>query len=80
MSVPCGICGQPTRFTSIKRCDRCYELESRILRSMGLAQGVIAAAGSTRTARSREGAGRPELQLAVLPHQKDRLRYARSNG
>ena len=39
--VPCGICGTPTPMTGTKRCDRCYELESRIHSNPALARQIL---------------------------------------
>lgn len=40
-TVPCGICGVPTRMLGTKRCDRCWELETRIRYDMELAKQII---------------------------------------
>lgn len=29
-TVPCKTCGEPTKFTGTKRCNNCYEVESRL--------------------------------------------------
>jgi hypothetical protein len=29
-TVPCGTCGVPTRMTGTKRCDGCWEVETRL--------------------------------------------------
>jgi len=29
-TVPCELCGEPTPMMGTKRCDRCFELESRL--------------------------------------------------
>ena len=39
--VPCGLCGTPTPMTGTKRCDRCWELESRIHGDPALAQKIL---------------------------------------
>lgn len=39
--VPCGICGEPTRMTATKRCDRCWELEGHIQRDPELARKIL---------------------------------------
>ena len=39
--VPCGICGDPTRMTGTKRCDRCWELERRIEDDPKLAKLIL---------------------------------------
>lgn len=41
--IPCGICGRPTRYLGTKRCDRCWELESRINADPHLARRILAA-------------------------------------
>jgi hypothetical protein len=41
--VPCELCGTPTRATSTKRCDGCWELETRIKRNPKLAARILAA-------------------------------------
>lgn len=40
-NVPCGLCGTPTPMTGTKRCDRCWELESRIYGDPVLAQKIL---------------------------------------
>ena len=30
-SIPCEICGEPTMMLGTKRCDPCWEIESRIV-------------------------------------------------
>lgn len=42
-TVPCGLCGKPTRMTGTKRCDGCWELESRIQGDPVLAAKILAA-------------------------------------
>lgn len=34
-TVPCAICGTPTPMLGTKRCDPCWELESRITHDCG---------------------------------------------
>jgi hypothetical protein len=29
-TVPCATCGEPTHMTGTERCDRCYEVETRL--------------------------------------------------
>lgn len=41
-TVPCGLCGTPTRMTGTKRCDRCFELEGRVRRQPDIARRVLA--------------------------------------
>lgn len=41
-TVPCGLCGRPTRMLGTKRCDRCWELESRIQADPKLAREILA--------------------------------------
>jgi len=41
--VPCGICGTPTRMLGTKRCDPCWELETRIRHAPELARKILAA-------------------------------------
>jgi hypothetical protein len=43
-TVPCVWCSVPTRMIETRRCDRCYELESRIRGDLALAQKMIAQA------------------------------------
>jgi hypothetical protein len=45
--VPCELCGTPTRATSTKRCDGCWELETRIKRNPKLAARILAAHSET---------------------------------
>lgn len=40
-TVPCGLCLQPTNMTGTKRCDRCWELESRIKADEKLAKRIL---------------------------------------
>ena len=37
----CGLCGKPTRMTGTKRCDGCWELESRIRRDPEIARRIL---------------------------------------
>lgn len=39
--VSCGICGKPTRMLGTKRCDGCWELETRIHRDPELARQIL---------------------------------------
>jgi len=41
--VPCGLCGRPTRMLITKRCDPCWELETRIHAAPELARRILAA-------------------------------------
>jgi hypothetical protein len=38
---PCELCDTPTQMTGTKRCNRCWELESRIERDPQLAQKIL---------------------------------------
>jgi hypothetical protein len=40
-TVPCEICGKPTRMIGTRRCDRCWELEMRITHDPELAGKII---------------------------------------
>ena len=40
-TVPCGICGIATRMTGTKRCDRCWELETRIKADPEIARQIL---------------------------------------
>jgi hypothetical protein len=42
-SVPCELCGDSTIYTGTKRCDRCYELETRIKKAPGIACRILLA-------------------------------------
>ena len=44
--VPCELCGQPTLATMTKRCDRCWELETRIYRDPELARKILRELGA----------------------------------
>jgi len=41
-TVPCGICGLSTTVLRTRRCDRCWELESRIENDPRLACEILA--------------------------------------
>jgi hypothetical protein len=41
-TIPCGICGIATRMRTTKRCDRCWELETRIKASPDIARWILA--------------------------------------
>lgn len=41
-TVPCGICGNLTPMLGTKRCDRCWELETRIKMDPKLAKKILA--------------------------------------
>lgn len=40
--IDCELCGQKTKMTGTKRCDRCWELETRIASDLELAKKIIA--------------------------------------
>lgn len=40
-TVSCTLCGTPTRMLGTKRCDRCWELETRIQRDPALARKIL---------------------------------------
>ena len=40
--VPCGLCSKPTHMTGTRRCDGCWELESRIHHNPTLARKILA--------------------------------------
>lgn len=44
-TVLCGICGTPTRMTGTKRCNRCWELEKRVLNDPTLTLAILAREG-----------------------------------
>jgi len=39
--IPCQICGEPTRMLGTKRCDRCWELETRVRMNPELARKIL---------------------------------------
>lgn len=39
--IDCGLCGRPTTMTGTKRCDRCWELETRIKDDLKLSEIII---------------------------------------
>jgi hypothetical protein len=41
-TVPCELCKDPTTMLGTKRCDRCYELETRIQSNPQLARKILA--------------------------------------
>ena len=41
-TVPCGRCGRPTTSTGTKRCDACWELETRIQADPAMARAILA--------------------------------------
>lgn len=41
-TVSCELCGEETHLTSIRRCDRCYELEQRIWDDPDIARRILA--------------------------------------
>lgn len=40
-TVPCALCGQPTEMLATRRCDRCWELEHRMLQDPVIALKVL---------------------------------------
>lgn len=40
--VKCDLCGAPTSFKGTRRCNRCWELETRIQRDPELARKILA--------------------------------------
>ena len=40
-TVPCEICKTPTQMTGTKRCDRCWELESRMHRDPSITAMIL---------------------------------------
>lgn len=47
--VPCGICGTPTAMSGTRRCDRCWELETRIRGDIDLARKILASYDKEKT-------------------------------
>lgn len=41
-TVPCGLCGTPTRMLNTRRCDACWELERRVHGAPELAARILA--------------------------------------
>jgi len=41
-TVPCELCGEPTYMKGTKRCDMCWELETRIGLDPELARKILA--------------------------------------
>lgn len=48
--VPCDLCSRPTAMTGTRRCDRCWELESRIHGDIDLARKILAAYDKEKSA------------------------------
>lgn len=48
--VPCELCGDSTSMTATKRCNRCWELETRIQNDLDLALKIIANLGKQHAA------------------------------
>lgn len=65
--VPCGLCGTPTTMLGTKRCDRCYELESRVNADPELTQRILAS-GSVDKA--------PRYSLKEIESAGERFRVA----
>lgn len=40
-TIPCELCGKPTRMLGTKRCDPCWELERRIEMAPDIARKVL---------------------------------------
>lgn len=53
-TVPCGLCGVATFMTSTKRCDSCWEIETRIRARPLLAAKILASLASSETKRNEE--------------------------
>jgi hypothetical protein len=53
-TVPCGLCGKATRMTGTKRCDGCWELESRIQGDPALAARILASLTNSEKGTVRE--------------------------
>jgi hypothetical protein len=41
-TIPCRICGKPTKMLGTMLCDRCWELETRIEMDLDIAKKIIA--------------------------------------
>ena len=48
-TIPCELCGSPTRMLGTKRCDRCWELETRTKMDLELAKKIIEMIEKERT-------------------------------
>lgn len=48
-TVPCGICGTPTAMTGTKRCDPCWEMETKIVQNPILARKILDSAHPRQT-------------------------------
>ena len=57
--VPCDLCGRPTRMKGTKRCDRCWELETRIQHNPELARLIL----STLPAKKKNKAVPPRSKI-----------------
>ncbi len=40
-TIPCKLCGKPTYMLGTKRCDRCWELETRVRTDPELAKRIL---------------------------------------
>jgi hypothetical protein len=69
-SVPCGLCGTPTLMTGTKRCDACWELESRIQGNPTLAAKILAGAGDTSAPSATRQPDTTQEQAGVNAYQQ----------
>lgn len=45
--VACGLCGQPTPMVHTTRCDRCWELERRLVAAPDIARQILGSIGES---------------------------------
>lgn len=53
-TVPCGLCGTPTPMLGTKRCDACWELETRIQQDPDLAEKILERTGRVTASHQQD--------------------------
>ena len=54
-TVPCKYCGEPTPMLGTKMCDKCWELECRIIANIDLAKKIIFALSEKKATKAKKG-------------------------
>jgi len=54
ITVPCELCGTPTRMLGTKRCDGCWEIERRINHQPELARKILTARGEEQELQNQQ--------------------------
>jgi hypothetical protein len=79
-TVPCGICGRPTPMRGTKRCDRCWELETRIEAAPEIAKLILRGMENGGLSPELEEVERNQLQSKRDAEEKEFYENERSRA